>query len=378
VSAETVAVAVKAGASTPQAVSADFIDALDTVIVRQADDGSSTFQLLLDAERSPNASADFPLLSDATVAPGNRVKLAVELFGKTQGLIDGVVAHQELNYDARSHAFGYSVIGEDVSLYMRLEAKAAEWPARSSAQIAREIIANYSQYFTPTVVAPSNDFTPTVDQWVRQQNSTDLSFLRALGRPFGYVFATRAGATIDAPAVAYWGPPPRSASPLPALTIDMGTDSNVLSIDFAYDAAAAVAYAGGTRVDAETFAAQTIKASTDFALKKFASSGSMSSALKRTRRFVEPNLAGTLASAYADALAQVSSRAAIRVRAVVDSLDYGTIVTPASVIAVRGAGKTHDGLYYVERVEHTLRRGEYRQEIVMTREGLGSTITRAS
>jgi phage protein D len=373
-----VTVAVKAGASSPQTVSEDFIDALDTVTVRQADDGPSTFQLLLDAERAPDAAAEFPVISDATVVPGNRVKIALSMFGTTQPLMDGVVVHQELNYESSSDAFSYSVIGEDVSIYLRLEAKAAEWPARSSAQIVREILGNYSQYVTPTVVAPSNDYTPTADQWVRQQNSTDLSFLRTLGRPFGHVFSTRPGATIDALSTAYWGPPPRSASPLPALTVGMGPDSNVLAIDFGYDAAAAEVYAGGSRVDAETFAASPIPASSSFGLDKFATTGSLDSTLKRTRRFVEPNLAGTLAKAYADALAQVSSRTAARARAVVDGLDYGTAVTPASVIAVRGAGKAHDGLYYVERVEHTLRRGSYRQEIVMTREGLGATISKAS
>jgi phage protein D len=369
--------AVKAGASSPQAVSEAFIDSLDTVTVRQAHDGPSTCQLLLDAERTPGTTSEFPLIAAATVAPGNRLKVGVEFRGTAQGLFDGVVAHQELNYEAESGVFTYSVIGEDVSAYMRLEAKAAEWPGRSSAQIAREIISNYSQYVTPTVVAPPNDYTPAADQWVRQQNSTDLSFLRALGRPFGYVFATRAGATIDAQSVAYWGPPPRDGTPLPALTVEMGAETNVVSIAFEYDAAAATVYAGGSRVDENTFAASKIASSADFGLKAFATSGSLSSALKRTRRFVEPNLAGTLAGAYADALAQVSARGALRATVVVDALDYGAVVTPASVVPVRGAGKTHDGLYYVESVEHTMKRGSYQQEIVMTREGLGSTITTA-
>ncbi|MBV8582300.1 MAG: hypothetical protein JO225_17760 [Candidatus Eremiobacteraeota bacterium] len=377
--AETVSVAIRAGSGSPSAVSEDFIDALRTVTVRQVDDGPSTFQLVLDAERAAQSSAELPVISAATVAPGNRVKIGVQLYGTTTALFDGVIAHTELNYDGSGGAFSYSVIGEDLSLYMRLEEKAAEWPGRSSSQIATEIIGNYAQYgLSATVVSPSNDVTPTADQWVRQQNASDLRFLRALARPFGYIFATRPGASMDAQGVAYWGPPPRDGTPLPALTIEMGTDSNVLAIDFGYDAAAAEVYKGGSRVDADTMAASTVSSSADFSGTAFASTASLKSALLRTRRYIEPDRFGTLATAYADALAQVSARSAMRVRAVVDGLDYGTAVTPSSVIAIRGAGAMHDGLYYVERVDHTFRTGEYRMEIVMTREGTGSTISNVS
>jgi len=124
--AETVSVAIRAGSGSPSAVSEDFIDALRTVTVRQVDDGPSTFQLVLDAERAAQSSVELPVISAATVAPGNRVKIGVQLYGTTTALFDGVIAHTELNYDGSGGAFSYSVIGEDLSLYMRLEEKAAE------------------------------------------------------------------------------------------------------------------------------------------------------------------------------------------------------------------------------------------------------------
>jgi hypothetical protein len=374
VSADTVAIVVHAGASKPRPVTSEFIDAIQSVTVRQLDDGTSTFQLVLDADQPERDASDFPIISGATVATGNRLKIAVELGSSQRGLIDGVIVHHELNYDSSSGMFGFSVIGEDLSFYMRQEEKAAEWPGRSSAQIAREIIGNYAQYGLDTkVVTPSNDVTPTAEQWVRQQTATDLSFVRALGRQFGYVFATRAGKTIDSQSVGYWGPPPRDGTPLPTLAVEMGSSTNVISLDFAYDAAAAEAFAGGSRVDANTFASSAVQSASTFSLAQFATSGSLSSPLLRKRRFVQPNLSGTLAGAYADALAQTSARSALRARAVVDGTVYGTAVTPSSVVDVRGAGKTFDGFYYVERVDHTLTRGAYTQTIVMTREGVGST-----
>lgn len=374
VSADTVDIVVKAGAATPQAVTREFIDAIQSVSVRQLDNGTSTFQLVLDANQPEKDVADFPVIAGTEVAPGNRFKIAVEIGSSQRGLIDGVVVHHELNYDSSSGMFSFSVIGEDLSFYMRQEEKAAEWPGRSSAQIAREIIGNYSQFgLSSKIVTPSNDVTPTVEQWVRQQNSTDLSFLRALGRQFGYIFTIQPGKTLDAQTTGYWGPPPRDGTPLPTLAVEMGSSSNVMALDFAYDAAAAEVYAGGSRVDADTFASSTVKSASAFALAQFATSGSLSSPLLRTRRFVEPNLSGTLAGAYADALAQTSSRSALRVRAVVDGAIYTTAVTPCSVIGLRGAGKTFDGSYYVERVDHMFSRGAYSQAIVLTREGVGST-----
>jgi hypothetical protein len=44
------------------------------------------------------------------------------------------------------------------------------------------------------------------------------------------------------------------------------------------------------------------------------------------------------------------------------------------LVALRGAGYGHDGLYYVGSVVHQLSRESYRQQFTLTREGLGSTL----
>ncbi|HTJ27972.1 MAG TPA: hypothetical protein VMA36_17585, partial [Candidatus Limnocylindria bacterium] len=189
----------------------------------------------------------------------------------------------------------------------------------------------------------------------------------------------RPAASLDASSVAYWGPPAREGTPLPVLTVAAGPAGNVRSIEFGYDAAAAALYRGGSRVDDDTETALPIEPAYALGgLKALASTSGTPPALLRTRAFVEPSRAGTSASAYAAALVQESARSALRARVVVDGLVYGTVVTPASLIAVRGAGDAHDGLYYVERVEHEIARRRYTQSIEMTREGLGSTISKAT
>ena len=43
-------------------------------------------------------------------------------------------------------------------------------------------------------------------------------------------------------------------------------------------------------------------------------------------------------------------------------------------MGVRGAGIAFDGLHFVKRVTHRIKRGEYKQEFALTRNGLVSTL----
>ena len=53
-------------------------------------------------------------------------------------------------------------------------------------------------------------------------------------------------------------------------------------------------------------------------------------------------------------------------------LTYGN---HTNMVAVRGIGYSYNGIYYVQKVKHTISRGVYTQDFTLTREGLGSTIT---
>jgi hypothetical protein len=49
---------------------------------------------------------------------------------------------------------------------------------------------------------------------------------------------------------------------------------------------------------------------------------------------------------------------------------YGSILRARLLVGVRGAGITYDGMYYVESVTHNLKRGEYKQNFTLSRDGL--------
>ncbi|MDJ0784953.1 MAG: hypothetical protein QNJ22_23505 [Desulfosarcinaceae bacterium] len=48
------------------------------------------------------------------------------------------------------------------------------------------------------------------------------------------------------------------------------------------------------------------------------------------------------------------------------------------MVAVRGAGATFNGLYYVQSVSHTIERGNYTQDFTLKRNGLVANIQKVA
>ena len=59
-----------------------------------------------------------------------------------------------------------------------------------------------------------------------------------------------------------------------------------------------------------------------------------------------------------------------------DVLRYGHVLRARLLVGVRGAGLAYDGLYYVETVTHNIKRGEYKQNFTLARDGLISITPR--
>ena len=57
-----------------------------------------------------------------------------------------------------------------------------------------------------------------------------------------------------------------------------------------------------------------------------------------------------------------------------DVTHYRAILKARQLVGVRGAGPAFDGLYYVKSVTHKIKRGEYKQNFTLTRNGLVSTV----
>lgn len=61
-----------------------------------------------------------------------------------------------------------------------------------------------------------------------------------------------------------------------------------------------------------------------------------------------------------------------------DVTRYGGVLKARQLVGVRGAGPAFDGLYYVKSVTHKIKRGEYKQDFKLSRNGLVSTVPTVS
>jgi hypothetical protein len=59
-----------------------------------------------------------------------------------------------------------------------------------------------------------------------------------------------------------------------------------------------------------------------------------------------------------------------------DVLRYGRLLKSRQLVGVRGVGMAFDGLYFVDSVTSTLKRGEFKQSFSLTRNGLVSLTPR--
>jgi hypothetical protein len=65
---------------------------------------------------------------------------------------------------------------------------------------------------------------------------------------------------------------------------------------------------------------------------------------------------------------------AVKATGELDVLRYGRVLKPRSLVGVRGAGLAFDGLYFVQAVQHVIKRGEFNQRFTLVRNGLISTL----
>jgi hypothetical protein len=364
------------------------MEALDRVEVTHQDQGRSGFQLTFQAGRpGPADVLDYSLLRNPLFRPFTRVVLMVTIGAVPQVLMDGVVTHQQTSPSSQPGASTVTLTGEDVSVMMDLKQKQQPWPAMPEPAVVAAIVAQYAQYgLVPLPVPPPSLDLPLPIERTPMQVHTDLGYLQEMAGRYGYVFYVDPG---PAPmsSLAYWGPPPRVGLPQRALSVNVGPESNVDQIGFSYNALAPNTVA---------FRIQDRQTQSQFGMETFASTRpplAMEPALivnqpnvrrvhmgtvSVSRRNEEEQQASGLAIAQAIARAQgmtdSSTDNVVTASGTLDASRYGGLLKPRGLVALRGAGFTNDGLYYVKSVSHSISRGEYKQRFTLTREGTGSLV----
>lgn len=362
------------GAGIPVPAPQYAVEALSSIRVDSGSgESQSGFELTFDVPlRSPLRTL---FLASGGGAVGGvplmRVVLVVTLNGRSEPIVDGVATHIEAQPTESGNA-KIIVKGKDLSALMDVnEIAALPYPATPPSVRVLAILAKYAAFgVIPQVIPAVVDEPPLPTDRIPQQQGTDLEYLRRLAREAGYVFYVEPGPT-PGMSRAYWGPEIRIGMPQPALTTGMDAVSNVDQISFNFDREAksipiVYLHEPQTHLNIGLPIPDITPMNPPLGLvpplppkvEHLSDTGHLS-----------PGLAMMRGLAYA---AQHSD--SVFGSGTLDVARYGRVLKARSLVGVRGAGLSYDGLYYVKNVSHDIQRGAYKQTFSLARNGLFPTV----
>ena len=362
------------GPTVPAPAPPWLLESLESVEVTHSDKGRSGFQVIFQAGRSGPADAvDFALLRSQLFKAFNRIVITITLKGVPGVLMDGIITQQELAPGTEAGSSRLTLTGEDVSLMMDREEKSEEHPAQDETVIAKKIILSYAQYgLIPVVIPPFLLDPPLPIERIPTQQGTDLDYLQDMAKRYAYVFYVTPG-PVPLTNTAYWGPPIREKAPQRALTVDMGSATNVDSINFRNNSLAPTLVSGKIQ-DRHTNQSQPVRSftSTRVPLSREPAFPANAPYVKHSQ-FRQCGLNTMQASARAQGMTDASVDDVVTATGDLNVIRYGDLLEPRRPVGLRGVGFQYDGLYYVKKVTHRITREEYKQSFTISREGTGST-----
>lgn len=366
------------GPLIPIPAPAILMEAIQSISVTQQDRGASTFQISLNADRPGILLPDYPLLMSQMIKANNRVIISVIVNSLPTVLIDGFITNIEFNHSDSSGSGTLSVTGEDVTSRMNLKEIPFAFPGMDVEAIIELVIEKYVEYgVVAEVIPPADPLAWEPEEHTRIQSGTDLDTINYYADLLGYIFRVRP--TVPLENTAYFGPPTTMNSVMAPLTMNMGPGSNVDDVNLTYDATLPETINGELQdngLEEEVLPVETVDA---IPLMPMAVEDPIlfNEPYTRSVLFKDP----TNGSVSGELLAEMAtSRSIDRVLAgqiTVDTMRFGFVIDTPSKVALRGAGFSMDGQYYVNQVTHDISEGKYQQQLSVQREGYGSLLINA-
>ena len=303
-----------------------------------------------------------------------RVIIIVTLGGIPNVLMDGIVTRQEVQPSNEPGQSTLTVTGEDLSVLMDVVQKIFSYPAMPEVAQIYTALAPYASFgVVPVAIPPIISVLRIPTKGWDTQFTTDLQFIKSRASDCGYVFYVEPG-PLPGQSIAYFGPDIRIPVPQPALNVNMDAHSNVESLSFSLDGLAKKVRIF-TILDPIThkipipIPAPNVNAfkpplglrPTPPAKIEFADDVAQ----------MDPTEAARSILAYF-----MNNSEAISGNGTLDVMRYGRVLRSRMLVGVRGAGLAYDGLYYVDSVTHNIKRGEYKQNFSLSRDGLISNTPR--
>jgi hypothetical protein len=349
------------------------VDALLSVQVNSGPDKSG-FQLTFAV--SKNSTLLTTMLPAGYFDPmSTRVVIAVTLGGFPNVIMDGIVTRQELTPSSEPGQSTLTITGEDLSVLMDIvEMPFMRFPAMPSIAQVYAILAKYLAFgIVPLGIPPFLMDVPIPTDKIPTQQGTDRQYLKKLADDHGYVFYVEPGPLIGQ-SLAYWGPDIRIPIPQSALSVNMDAHTNVDSLSFSLDGLAKKIVVV-TIFDPAKNRIPIVVPIPNFNLFKppLGARPTIPSKVEFPDYMTKEQVPDAV-NRVLGILARSSD--AISVSGALDVTRYGGILRNRMIVGVRGASVAYDGLYYVNSVTHNIKRGEYKQNFELSRDGLISNTPR--
>lgn len=361
------------GPVNPVSVGKDVLEALTDVSVITSTEGPSVFTLNFELSTNSPLHTLF-LVSGSASIPMIRVIIAVTLNGQTDVLIDGVMTKHDVKPGSSPNTSSLSVTGEDLTKVLDyLDLSGIPYPAMPPFARVSLMIAKYAFLGIIPKVIPSVllDVPNPLDR-IPRQDGKDLSYIKRLAEEVGYVFYHEPG-PVPGISFMYWGPEIKFGNPQPALNVDMDAHTNVENISFSFNSEMAT-------IPVLMIQNQQTKIPIPIPLpgvNPLSPPLGIIPPIPKNLEFNNKAAKHTVPQAIMLGLAQASKSAnAVTATGSLDVMRYGRVLKPRKLVGLRGVGHAFNGLYYVEKVTSTIKRGEFKQSFDLSRNGLLSTVPR--
>jgi hypothetical protein len=357
-----------AGPVVPFPVPQPVLDALTDVQVTSATGTAGGFQLQLTIQnKSPLQQA---FLLAATQTPLMRVILVATINFIPHVLMDGVITNQEISSGDKPGESTLTITGEDLTKVMDLQSfDGLPYPAMPVNVRVMTIVAKYAVFgMIPLAIPPIGFDVPIPTMRIPSQQGTDLHYILQLAEEAGYVFYIEPG-PVPGTNTAYFGPQLKLGIPQPALNVDMDFDRNVESLNFQFnstkkDLPIVMIHNELTKVPIPIPIPDINPLQPPLGL--VGPPVTKLSMLKATGKLSAPQALNEGLNAASESMEAVTGSGSL------DVARYGRLLKARGLVGVRGAGLAFDGLYYVESVTTTIKRGSCKQSFRLTRNGLVS------
>lgn len=353
------------------------MDALDSVEVRSSAGEVGGFTLSFKFTSKSELNTIFVIAgaqNSGPMMPALRVMLIVTLNGTPQPLFDGVMTHVQVQPGGQGQPGTVTVTGEDLTKVMdSQDLSGFPFPAMPIEARVALLCAKYAPYgLVPMVIPNLFPDAPIPVERIPAQQGTDLAYIRQLAEQIGYVFYIEPGPT-PGTNIAYFGPEIKAGVSQPALNVDMDALTNVENLSFSFDPTKGV-------LPVVFIQNQITRAPIPIPIPNLnplqPPLGVLATPLSNVTMLHDTARMNPM-QAISRGLAEARrSQDAVTGSGSLNVLRYGRPLRARGLVGVRGAGLAYDGLYFVSSVKSTLRRGEFKQEFDLTRNGLISITPR--